>query len=351
MGFFLSLLLFIVSISYASPFSKRPGRIAYELKSSFLSTSENLDDSGDIVDIPNGNSVDEIKTNLKVEYDYSRFTTFYSDLVLNAVESSTSGTTRSETALSDIVLGFEYVISRKSFLTMPSFQIKIPLSTYSESTDSTLLNNNAIEFESLLHLAKRFKNIYLHGYGGFTYRDEGLSWLLPLGAEVIYIGRRFSLGGGVESFFSVTDDDYTSDSTRRTNVTDRVMGGSLLYNSVNPSITKVAAFFKYYIEPQLFIGLGVKQPLFGESAAYGTEIYANLGFAFGGYAKKLPNLKSIPVDDNTDEFEFKFENDSDRDADVFNKNQKIEYRESVDDKLNNVEQDIEIKLKKSPKRR
>jgi hypothetical protein len=351
MGLISLLLSALFTISYASPYSKRPGRISYELKTNYFSSIENLDSSGDIVDIPAGNDFKEIKTNIRAEYDYSRFTTFYSDLTVNSVTTTTGTTERKETAMSDVVLGFEYLWLKSMFNVMPSFQVKIPLSTYSESTDKVLLNNNSIDAEALLHFSKRYSKIFLHAYGGFTYRTEGLSWLIPLGAEMIYVGRRFSFGGGIESFFSVTDDDYTSDKERRTDVTDRVSGGSLAYNAVNPSLTKVVAFAKFYVEPQLFIGAGIKQSIFGENSAYGTEFYGNLGFAFGGRTKRIPNLKGQKLENNSDEFELKFEEETDKDVDVFNKDQNIQYRESVDEKLDNVEEDIEIKLKKNRKNR
>ena len=349
MSFLSSLfVIFIALQSHANPYSKRTGRLTFDIKTSYLSTTENLDKDGDIVDLENSNKFEEIKTNLRGEYDYSRYTTFFTDLTVNSVTSNDGTSERSETAMSDVALGFEYILSRKNaFLVMPSFQVKIPLATYSETTDSVLLNNNSIDVDATLNISKRFRSFYLRGYGGFIYRTEGLSWLIPLGAEAFYISRRFMIGGGLESSFSVTDDDYTNDTSRRTDVTDRVNAGSLAYNAVNPSITKLYGLFKFYIEPQLYVGLGVKQSIFGESAAYGTEYVANVGFAFGGKTKKVPTLRSQDREENPDDFEFKFEEESDKDADVFNNSKKIRYKERVEDSLDSVEKNLEIKLKKN----
>lgn len=349
MSFLSSLLVLLLSSQLqANPYSKREGRLTFDFKSTYLSTTENLDSSGDIVDLPNNNKFEEIKTNIKGEYDYSRYTTFITDLTVNSVTSNDGISERTETALSDIALGFEYILSRKNtFLVMPSFLVKIPLATYSETTDSVLLNNNSIDVEAIVNISKRMQSFYLRAYGGFTYRTEGLSWLAPLGAEVFYISRRFMLGGGIESIFSVTDDDHTSDTNRRTDVTNRVNGGSLAYYAVNPSVTKAYGLFKFYVEPQLYLGLGIKQSLFGENAAYGTEFLANIGFAFGGRNKKIPTLKTQDRDDTPDDFEFQFKEETDKDVDVFNSKKKIRYKEKVEDTLDSVEKNLEIKLKKN----
>jgi hypothetical protein len=343
--------LLLTNYSSANPYGKRSGRLAFDIKTSFFSTTENLDNSGDIVDLAAAHDYEEIKTNIRSEYDYSRNLTLYGDLTVNSATSNDGIAERSETAMSDLTVGFEYVLSRGTFMIMPSFQIKAPLKTYSEDTDSIIITNNSMDVEGLLHVSKRFRPFYVRGYAGLTYRTEGFSMLLPLGAEVLYNSRRFTMAGGIESYFSITDDDYASDEDRRTDVTNRVNGGSLTYYSVNPSLTKVYALAKFYLEPQLYLGGGVKQSIFGESAAYGTEFFANFGFSFGGErARKLTGLKAQDLDSNTEEFEFKFDEDTDKDEDVFNTKAPIRYKEeSVDQKLNNVEKDIEIKLKKKPK--
>ncbi|MCB0348240.1 MAG: hypothetical protein KDD37_05365 [Bdellovibrionales bacterium] len=56
MSFLSSLfVIFIALQSHANPYSKRTGRLTFDIKTSYLSTTENLDKDGDIVDLENSN--------------------------------------------------------------------------------------------------------------------------------------------------------------------------------------------------------------------------------------------------------------------------------------------------------
>ncbi|GEM_PF-4579037 len=342
------LIIFLLPLQiWANPYGKKSGRWQFDLKSEFLTTSENIDSSGDVVDLANSGEYSETKNRVKLEWDTSDATTLISELVVNSYEASSTSISSSNTAPTDLYLGFEHTLSDNNMRVTPRLLLRIPLETYGDNVAEAFGNNNSYDIDARMYLSSQWENVMLSAYAGFTYRTAGLSSLLPFGAELLYHSRSFSLGGGFESSYSILADEDEDDDPVRLAVLQQSNVGSFRYYSVNPSLTSAYAFAKVYFSESFYVGGEYKQTLFGKNAHYGTTISALLGFNFGGSnADYLKKLKKTKTQKRKRKFRYKFDEAYDEDEDVFNRRGKIRYRQEKEESLDDLEKDFEIQLKK-----
>lgn len=197
-------------------------------------------------------------------------------------QSIQSNEERDNTQLTEFIFGAEYYFINNKFLMSAELNQNIPVFTYDDTTDEVLLSSGAFETTLKLNMATTFKYFGLVGSLGYQYRTEGLADLALYKLEGQFIILPFVIGLGVDGFWNVTDDDYTNNVSKRTDVTNRVNGGSLEYYSVNPSATFANIWAAYYFSPQVSGSIGYRITNDGKNYAKSEALTIGLNIGWGG---------------------------------------------------------------------
>lgn len=339
----------------AGPLGNRPGRYSFNFQSTYFSTTANYDSNGEITDLAPGNSYDYFLLQPELRYDYSNRWSFFSNLYIPYVKSDDGSFNRESFNVTDISAGADFMLYNKSFRVLPSFELKVPLSSIAPNTDESFASEGVVEAISKIYLARDFGIFYGFTSLGFDYRMDGRSSLLTYAATIIHQRNRWAFSIGISGFNSVTDDEHKSNPSERSNITDNVNGGSLKFYSVNPSYLEFKSWLAYYLERQIFIKFKANAGINGKNYAHANYFGFDISYSFGGEKlRKLPKLRK-EKEFKYNEKNFNIQYEYDEDEDVFDDNYYIKRRQEVQNKpsLNrssrNYESGLKIEMKPKPK--
>lgn len=255
-------------ISEAQVLRYRPGQYSFFTRYEFIDTNSNFDSQGgSFTKLDSGNSFSASRIPIRLQYDVSYNLAVLADLEISGSKSDDGSEVRTKNLMSSLTAGFQYKALKKPFLIVPQVLVKFPFETVERGTNNTLISDGAIEVEGGAWMQKKFWKLYNYLYLGATFRDSGLSFLGNYKLGTYTRLANFYVGGNLEGFTSLTDDEFTNDPTERTDVTDDVMAGSLLYYSINPEAMYVEGWAGYIINNNALIKAGYKQGINGANYA------------------------------------------------------------------------------------
>jgi hypothetical protein len=156
------------------------------------------------------------------------------------------------------------------------------LNTFKDTTDDVISGEGAhnvyagAKFSQSLSIIELFTTLHVQWY------SDGRSTRLPWRVGSVLHWGSLKLLGSVFGFQSILDDESTDTPTDRTNVTNRVNGGSLRYYAVNPSVvdTQVGVAWQPYHD--LYFELGMTKTINGDSFSEGLGAYLAASLYWGG---------------------------------------------------------------------
>lgn len=183
---------------------------------------------------------------------------------------------RKNSALTDIMLGYQFFWIARPFKLKPELFISYPVKSVEVTTDESIASEGVPTAKLGLWMQKKWLTLDNYAYVGATYRAEGRSALAEyaVGTKKDLEGLEF--GAEVRGFESVTDDEFTDTPTKRTVVTDKVNGGSLKYYGINPSLLSANFTVGLQMSDAFSLQGGYGFDIQGKSMAKGTTIFFNL---------------------------------------------------------------------------
>ena len=258
----------------------RKGTYDFEVETQYFKSDANYGSSGDSFQtLLYGQSYEIYNVYLKTRYDLSRRSAFYGNLNIANATSHGFDATRSNSSMPDAKLGYAYLPYSESFDMITDFNILIPFYKINENTDSSLNSEGVIEATGLLRLQKELSPLLLFGYLGGTFR-QSRSALIPWGAGMEITYTRWSLGGKLFGYQSVTDDPDTKNKILRTIVVNRVDASSLKFYSVNPSIVDSEVYVKVRLQDAWTLSGGLGTSLTGANTAAGLHAGVSLTYTW-----------------------------------------------------------------------
>ncbi len=218
----------------------------------------------------------------------------FGDVVIASAQSQGVSETRTNSSVSDVTLGIDYMLYKGWVQIVPEFSGSFPMTRITPKTDGVMNSDGTMNGTFRILFRRELPWVRFYTHFGYQYKDDGRASRLPyaLGAELdfnkTYLG--FELGG----FRSVSYDQDTNTPALKTTVTDRVNAGSLKFYSVNPSVMELKTWLAWDLAPYLSMNIGGGGTINGENYAAGYQFFAGITYR----TITLPKEKvSSPVDE------------------------------------------------------
>jgi hypothetical protein len=255
----------------------------------YFSTDKNFNDQGKSTDLNLSNQYEAYFQNFQLIYRYSRALRFHAGMDLDYGRSQDAVDERTNFRLTNIQLGSEYRFITKYGRFTGGLEANVSTYNFENDTDEVILAEGSNEVYAYFSYSKSFAHrIGLYFESGYLSRDGGRSNLAKYKGEIQLITMPLILAAGVESFVSVTDDDWVNAPATKNNVTNRVNAGSYHFYSVNPSRMDLLFWASYNFTPSFSVQAGYKQAVSGESTSEGQSFFTNIYYSWGavGYSNE-----------------------------------------------------------------
>lgn len=255
------------------------GLVGY-VSTEFYSASENFNNNGEASALPSEGSYLLVDVPFGLRYLVAPQWAVEGELFFSQAQSESSalitGGSRANTQLHQMRFSTDYVIAMKSFDLIPEFELLLPLSSISATTDEVMLNEGAQSLIAKLHLQTEFGTTDLFGHVGYESRGEGRSNLLPWSIALGQQWGSFFLGGRFHGFQSISDDKDSSVTNKATRnaLIAKVNGGAARFYGVNPSAVMAEGLLFWQISKNWKVQSRFGFDLAGEN--YSKGIYGGL---------------------------------------------------------------------------
>jgi len=258
----------------------RKGTYNFEFETQYFKTDANYMGSGNSYQkLLYDQSYQIFNAYLKTRYDLSKRSSVYGHLDIANASSVGMTTTRSNSSVTDALVGYAHRVYEEGFDLIADFNIIIPFQKIDQNTDTVINSEGVIEATGLLRGQKDFDLFSVFGYLGATYR-QARSSLAPWGLGVEANYPRWAWGGKIFGYQSITDDPDTANTIQRTIVTDRVNGSSLKFYSVNPSLVDSEAYVKIKFQNVWTLAMGGGATITGANTAAGYHAGVSLKYSW-----------------------------------------------------------------------
>ncbi|MGE5085514.1 MAG: hypothetical protein ACM3MG_04385 [Bacillota bacterium] len=250
--------------------------------------------------LTSGNHYQLLDVNLSTRYMPAKDWSVFVMGTISSAESKDSVATRSNSTLSQVLGGFDFVMYDGWFQLVPELAVLVPLQKVDTTSDAVLNSEGVYEMWARLTAQKDFGILRAYGWAGFNYRGEERSYLMPWGVGMQLKGRRVRLGGEIFGFQSISDDKDTSNKTARNAYLNTVDAGSYKFYSVNPSVVDSLAYLTWMINSKWSLQANTGLTLAGENSAAGFHVGGFIRYSFDlseGYKEKPyiePEASPVP---------------------------------------------------------
>lgn len=282
--------------------SYHDGRFDFDASVNYFKTTSNFSSGGVKADLPSGYYLQTIDTTAQARYVLTDDFGIFAGGNVAVVESADSLSVRSNSILNKIFIGADFQFYNSSVLNFTGEVSYLQnLENIKADTDTVIGSDGANEITALVGSVFNFDWVYPFLKGGIKYRTEGLSTLFVYTVGLETRNDDIALGGLLNGFSSIKDDDKTSVAYQREIITNRVNAFSKKYDSINPSVLDLEVYLKYNFtrnfEAKIFGGYA----LIGTNTAQGIHGGGSIGWGFGGddslhsYHKNTETRKVVPT--------------------------------------------------------
>lgn len=262
----------------------------FELGANYFYSEANYVSAGSgTSSLTSGNHYQLLDVNLSTRYMPARDWSIFAMGTIGSAESKDSVATRSNSSLSQLIGGFDFVMYDGWFQLVPELAVLIPLQKVDTASDAVLNSEGVYEMWARATAQKDFGSLRGYGWIGFNYRGEERSYLMPWGVGVQLKGRSVRLGGEIFGFQSISDDKDTNNKTLRNAYLNTVDAGSYKFYSVNPSVVDSLAYFTWMINSKWSLQANTGLTLTGENSAAGFHVGGFIRYSFDmseGYTER-----------------------------------------------------------------
>lgn len=271
----------------------------FESSLNFYRTESNFNQSGKQDNLPAGNYLQDIGVNMKTRYYVRKNASIFLSGLITAAESRDAAATRNNSSFTQLLAGGDWLAYSEGFDVVPEVSAVFPMDKTAAGGDSVINSEGVLELRPKITLQKQWSGFGAYAYGGFTYRDQGRSFLLPYGIGAFIKNGDSRLGAEVFGYESLTDDKDTKDRAKRTAALIMTNGGSYKYASVNPSLMDTNFFYHYGVRGPWSVEVDGGISILGMNAASGYHVGALIRYSFDmtqGYVQEEPVYHATPVE-------------------------------------------------------
>lgn len=266
-----------------TPVRFRRGEWDFSAGTSYFGATGNYTSDGN-VGFPSGNSYRLIDVDLSTRYTLSSSWAVFGGVTIGNAESKGLDATRSNSGLSDSIIGVQTTFLLGSVEMIPEFSQVFPFEKVTATQDDVMISEGVTQSQFLLRFQSVLESVTLFGHIGTNFRGGGRSNLMPwsLGGEFNSAGR-FHFGGRLFGFQSISDDSDIGSTAReadRATTSLRVNGGALAFYGLNPQLVDSELYVVYRLTRDISLGIDGGGTLTGKNAAQGFHLGAALTYRF-----------------------------------------------------------------------
>lgn len=258
-------------------------------------TTENFDANSKVSGLLSDNNYMVLDIPFGLRYNVQPTWAIEAELKATYAKSKSSdpfnGGERTNSEIHEARFATDLLIETNAFDLIPEFELVIPFTKISSTTDSVMLGDGVQTMTGKLHVQTEFGQGDFFSYLGYQKRDQGRSDLLPWSIGMGWNSGGSLLGARLFGFQSISDDKDKNFRFSREYVNNKVNGGSLKYYSVNPSVMSVEGLWFFKLQRQLQVQLHFGLDLAGQS--YSKGMFGGLNFVFD-WGEKQRSLRHRP---------------------------------------------------------
>lgn len=252
---------------------------------------ENLDDSGNRQPLPYSNSFWSTGTlDFEGRYVLSSNLALRGALVRRSVQANIGQTTRYAEGLESVSGALDYRLHHSSWDLGLEALSQLSLFSVPSKGTTPLLGDGAHVLGGFLWIQSNEGLWRIFARGGFLYRSEGLSALVPYELNLIAHWNALVLRGGLSGSWSILSDQDTD--AFRTNYLQQVDAGSFDFRSANPTIHRWSLQAEWWATKQFQIFGGMSQPYSGVHSSFGSRLF--LGANIQWQVFETPTPQDLP---------------------------------------------------------
>ncbi len=259
-----------------------------ELGTQYFYSNANYSSSGNEQKLTGENYYQLLDVKLETRYVPRRDWSVFAWGNVGNSESKDSLATRSNSSLSEVAAGFDFLMYSGWIQLVPEVVAIVPLEKVEPTSDTVLNSEGVMQVQSRLIAQKDFGVTHLYGWLGFNYRAEGRSFLMPWGVGAQFRHSRFRWGAELFGSQSVTEDTVANPALR-TAYLNAANAGSFKFYAADPSVVDTQVYAGWMFTRKLNLSLQGGMTLAGTNAA--------AGFHAGGFIRYSFDLSEGYVED------------------------------------------------------
>ena len=290
-----SIVFFNLNLVAYSPYQVyKKDRIDLNLTTNFFKSQANFTADGSQQTLIGSNYFQSLDFTSYLRWELIEDIGFIGGFNIASSESSDAASTRKNSALNRVDLGFDYLFwnsdIHETFFRMIYSQ---PIEKIALNTDSVSNSDGATEIKPEVVMRFNLDGWYPYAQAGINYRSEGLSMLATYAAGLEMRFTEIGIGASVIGRTSIKDDDMTGTSSLRDAVNTRVNAGSKKYFAVNPNSTDLAFNLNFSANENLLFTLFGGYTLLGSNSAVGYNAGLSMNYDFGTSSHARPQSQNL----------------------------------------------------------
>lgn len=270
-----------------------------------------IDEFGQYEKLATSNYYQQADTNLGLRYSYERTWSIWGKAHLPYAMSDDGSTIRTNSGLSHLEFGTEYLISDKSIRWIVEFSTLLALNRYSLNDDVVYLNEGANEYRFLINLQRDWSDAIGYLQTGLNYRDFGRTSLIPFIIGIGYKTTDSIFGIELKNQIPINNQDQNQKSRAISALT--VNGRSTIYSSEAPTLVDSDFYWRTKVNDRTLVTCKLGATITGQDT--GAFYHFGVGLSYFWGDEKIRKEEIMPVlsaDHNTDDFETEIEDGVDQ---------------------------------------
>lgn len=277
----------------------RRDRWDFELGTNFFYSEANYETFGEgSTNLTSGNHYQLLDLDLSTRYMPSKTWSVFAMGSMGSAQSKSSVATRTNTSLTEVLGGFDFIMYDGVIQLVPEVGVLIPMQEVNGTGDDALNSEGVFEAWGRVTAQKDFGTARVYGWIGYDYRADGRSSLMPWGGGLQLKANAFRFGGELIGSQTISDDKDKSTKYVRNAYLQTVNAGSYKFYSVNPTLIDTLFYATWSLDPKWSLQVNGGATIAGENAAAGYHVGGFIRYSFDmteGYSQDSYVPASAPM--------------------------------------------------------
>lgn len=270
------------SLGVGSEFKNYSNQLDLLFQTRYYKATGNFKSSGSSYDdLPSGYSFQNLSFDLEGRMPLSPKWAIFANGSLGYAEAKNPSTTHTNSALSQAVLGTDFVLTDGQLMLIPELSATIPFSKVNTGSDVTPVSDGALAGNGRLIALIKSNSFRFGGFAGASARDQGLSTLFLYGALAELDFGRWDLGADLRGYSTIGNDKDNDNNSTRTAYFCLAEGCAKRYNAINPALLESNVWTRIQLNPSWDLNGGFGFAITGQNTTTGYSAVAGIVYHMG----------------------------------------------------------------------